>query len=65
MRKRVKVLIAELDNLMHILEDELNKMQSKLSENAKRIIECIMITENSKHLKGKDLAELLRKKDVY
>ena len=43
----------------------MNKLQLQLNGKARRVIECITIKENNKHLKGKDLAELLGKKDVY
>ena len=65
MRKRVNVLIGELNELMNRYEGELKKLQPQLNGKAKRIIDCITIKENSKHLKGKDLAELLSKKDIY
>ena len=54
MRKRVNVLIREL-----------NRLQLQLNGKARRIIECITIKDDNKYLKGKDLAELLGKKDVY
>ena len=65
MRKRVNVLIGELNDLINRYEGELNKLQPQLNGKARRIIECITSKENNEHIKGKELAELLSKKDVY
>ena len=65
MKKRVNMLIGDLNDLINRYEIELNKLQLQLNRKAKSIIECITIKENNKHLKGKDLAELLDKKDIY
>ena len=43
MRKRVNVMIGELNDLMNRYEIELKKLQLQLNEKAKRIIDCIVI----------------------
>ena len=43
----------------------MKKLQPQLNGKTRRIIECINIKENNERLKGKELVELLSKKDIY
>lgn len=65
MRKRVNLLIGDLNTLMNRYNDELSQLELKLNSRAKDIINNISVKENNKHLKGKDLGDLLRKGDIY